>query len=86
MIITYLTFVNLKNCAQIVERLKYTFPGIDINKMTSEQLAAVFDVPRVLVGGAVYNTAGKGLDASMADVWSNEYAALVKISSGPVYC
>jgi len=83
LIIAWSTFLNLKNCDQIVERLKYTFPGIDINKMTSAQLAAVFDVPRVLIGGAVENTAGVGLDASISDIWSNEYAALVKISSGP---
>ena len=82
LIIAYSTFLDLKQCDQIVNRLKYTFPGIDINKMTSQQLAAVFDVPRVMVGGSVYNSAGKGLDASISDVWSNEYAALVKISAG----
>ncbi len=83
LIIAYSTFRRLKECDQIVDRLKYTFPGIDVNRMTSEQLAAVFDVPRVLIGGAIYNAAGKGLDASIADVWDDEYAALVKISSGP---
>lgn len=83
LLIAYSTFLNLKNVDQIVNRLKYTFPGIDINRMNSEQLAAVFNVPRVLVGGAVYDSAGKGLDASISDLWSNEYAALIKISSGP---
>lgn len=78
--IAYSTFLDLKNCDQIVDRLKYTFPGIDINTMTSAQLAAVFGVPRVLIGGAVKNSAGKGLDATMANVWNNEYAALAKIS------
>lgn len=78
--IAYSTFLNLKNCDQIVDRLKYTFPGIDINAMTSAQLAAALGVPRVLIGGAVKNSAGKGIDASMANVWDNEYAALVKIS------
>lgn len=81
--IAWTTFVDLKNCAQVVDRLKYTFPGIDINNMTSSQLAQVFNVPRVLVGGAVYDSAGAGLDASVADIWSSEYAALIKISSGP---
>jgi len=83
LVIAWATYQNLKNCDQIVSRLKYTFPGIDINRMTSDQLAAVFDVPRVLVGGSVYNSAGRGLDASISDIWSSEYAALVKISSGP---
>ena len=82
LIISYSTFLDLKNCDQIVNRLKYTFPGIDINTMTSTQLASAFGVPRVLVGGSVYNSAKKGQSATVADIWSNEYAMLVKISSG----
>ena len=80
LVIAYSTFVNLKNCAQVVDRLKYTFPGIDINKMTSQELAQIFDVPRVLVGGAVYDSAKQGASASIADVWSNEFAALIKMA------
>jgi hypothetical protein len=83
LVIAFSTFLDLKNCDQVVDRLKYTFPGIDINRMTSAQLAAVFNLPRVLIGGAVYDSSGKGVDTVVADLWSNEYAALVKISSGP---
>jgi hypothetical protein len=83
LVISWNTFQDLKECDQIVNRLKYTFPGIDINKMTSDQLAAVFDVPRVLIGGSIYNSNGKGLDASVSDIWDDEYAALVKISASP---
>jgi len=82
LVISWTTFEDLKNCDQIVDRLKYTFPGIDINKMTSAQLAAVFDVPRVLIGNAVYNSAKKNKAAVVTDFWSYEYAALVKISQG----
>lgn len=82
LIIAYTTFINLKSCTQVIDRLKYTFPGIDINRMTSDQLAAIFDVPRVMVGGSVYNSAKKNKAAVVSDVWDKEYAALVKISSG----
>lgn len=82
LVIAFSTFLNLKSCDQIVNRLVYNFPGADINRMNPEQLAAVLNVPRVLVGGGIYNAAGKGLDASLANIWSNEYAALVKISNG----
>lgn len=82
LVISYTTFVDLKQVSEIVDRLKYTFPGIDINRMNSEQLAAVFDVPRVLVGGSVYDSAKKGQATTVADLWSYEYAALVKIGNG----
>jgi len=83
LIIAYSTFLDLKNCDQIVDRLKYTYPGIDLNRMNSEQLAAVFNVPRVLVGGAIYDSTKKGTATTIADVWDEEYAALIKISGGP---
>jgi len=83
LIISYSTFLDLKNCDQIVDRLKYTFPGIDINTMDARQLAAVFGIPRVLVGGGVYDSAGKGITASVTNLWSNEYAMLVKIAQSP---
>ncbi len=81
LIIAWSTFQDLKNCDQIVNRLKYTFPGIDINKMTSEQLAAIFDVPRVFVGNAVYDSANKGRSKSITDIWNSEYAALARVAT-----
>lgn len=83
LIVAYSTFLNLKQCDQIVDLLKYTFPGIDINQMSLQQLAQVLDVPQVIVGGAVYDSAKKGQDASIADLWDNEYAMLTKISTTP---
>lgn len=82
LVISWTTFQDLKNCDQIVERLKYTFPGIDLNRMNSEQLAAVFNVPQVLIGGSVYNSAKKNKAAVVSEVWDKEYAMLVKISQG----
>jgi len=82
LVITWSTFQDLKNCDQIVDRLKYTFAGIDINTMNSSQLAQIFGVPQVIVAGAVYDSAAKGVVKSVTDIWSNEYAALVKISRG----
>jgi len=76
LVIAWQTFQDLKNCDQVVDRLKYTFPGIDINRMNVEQLAAVFNISRVLVGGAVYDSAGKGIASTVTDMWSSEYAFL----------
>ena len=79
LIISYTTFLNLKACDQIVDQIKYTFPGIDILAMGANQLAQLFGVPRVLVAGGVYDSKGKGIDTTIADIWSSEYAMLVKI-------
>jgi hypothetical protein len=82
LIIAYTTYENLKMCAQIVDRLKYTFPGLDLNQISSAQLAKIFDVERVMIGGAIYDSAKKGKDTSIADLWDNEYSMLTRISSG----
>ena len=82
LIIAYSTYGNLKNCDQIVDRLKYTFPALKINTMTSAELAQLFGLEYVLVGGAVYDSADKGQDATIADLWDNEYAMLTRISTG----
>jgi hypothetical protein len=82
LIISYTTFLDLKACDQIVDQIKYTFPGIDILSMGASQLAQLFGVPRVLIGGGVYDSKGKGIDSTIADLWSYEYAMLCKIGSG----
>lgn len=82
LIISYTTFRDLKVADQVVDQIKYTFPGIDIMNMGANQLAQLFGIPRVIVAGGVYNSAGKGIDATIADIWSYEYAMLVKIGNG----
>jgi len=82
LIISYTTFLALQVADQIVDQLKYTFPGIDVTNLNAQQLARVFGVPRVWVAGAVYDSAGKGQAASIADIWDDEYAALVRVSNG----
>jgi hypothetical protein len=82
LIISFTTFHDLPRVSAIQNLLKYTYPGIDLANMTSTILAQLFGVPRVLVAGSVYDSAGKGQDASITDIWSYEYAALCKIASG----
>ena len=81
LIIAYSTYENLKACESIIDRLQYTFPMLDMESMGSRELAKIFDIERVLVGGAVYDSAKKGQTASIADLWSNEYAMLTITSN-----
>lgn len=82
LVLSWKVFRNLRSCTQIVNQLKYTFPGIDINRLSAAQLAAVLDVPEVKVAGAMYDSADKGQSVSVSDIWSGEYAALMKIHRG----
>ncbi|MEE4112715.1 MAG: hypothetical protein V2I40_07865, partial [Desulfobacteraceae bacterium] len=34
-------------------------------------------------GGGVYDSTKKGQDTTIADIWSNEYASLLKVSRSP---
>jgi len=81
LVMSYTTLERLRRVAQIVDLLKFTFPGIDINSVGAAEVARIFNVPRVLVGGAIYDSAGKGLPVNVTDIWDNEYAALVRIAT-----
>ncbi len=80
LIISWATAQQLPNVAEIKDRIKYTYPGIDIANIGPVELARVLGVPRILVGGAVYDSTGKNIASTLADVWDNEYAALVRIA------
>ena len=59
----------------IVERVKYAFGG----SPTPELLARIFDVQRVIVAEAVYNTAKEGQTDSLGFIWG-KHAWLVYIA------
>jgi len=81
LIISYSTYLDLLRCDQIIDLIKYTFPMITMQNLSLAQLAQALGVEQVMVGGAIYNSAKKGQDASVSNLWSNEYAMLTKIST-----
>ena len=83
LIISFETYHDITRCVKVQDLLKFTMPGVDVVNMTSAQMARLFGVPRVLVAGAVYDSAGVGQDASIADLWDHEYAMLCITASGP---
>ena len=81
LIINRKVFRNLRLCAQIRDWIKYAGitdprPGA-INEAV---LAQVFDLPYIIVAGSAKNTAIEGQDASLASVWSDEYAMVARIA------
>jgi len=83
LIISYSTFLNLRRNAQLIAQFGQNFAGQDANRMTTSQLSALLDIEKLLVGGAIYDSAKKGQSASIADLWSNEYAMLTVTSDSP---
>ena len=60
--IDYGTFLALKKHVSIVDRIKYT----QVDSVTESLLARLFEVGKVLVSRAVYNTAEEGMADSMS--------------------
>ncbi len=65
LVLPYDVFVKLRTHPAILSNLQYTHSGVP----TTDILAQIFDVERVLVPRAVQNTARPGQSASMAYVW-----------------
>lgn len=55
----------LKHHPDILDRIKYVQKGV----VTAELLASVFEVEKVVIGGAGYNTAKEGKAASYSYLW-----------------
>ena len=83
MVISLKVLENLLLVTEIKDALKYTNPieigGLDAQKRL---LAQYFGVDRLLVGGAIENSAKKGKSYSLADLWDDEYCGLIKAASG----
>lgn len=76
-------FMKLRNCASIIDRLKYQgFHDVIPERVTTAMLAQVFDLRQVLVAGSAKNTANEGQDAVIASIWSDEYAFLCRAATG----
>jgi hypothetical protein len=74
----------LRNCDEVVERLKYS-SVVDVKKITIEALAEMLfpDVPgaRLIVAGAPRNTLNAGqASVSMTRIWSDSYAMVCRVS------
>jgi len=60
------------------------FPGAAIvtEEMIRQQLAAIFGLTKLIVGGVVYDGAKEGQTFSGSDVWGSTYAMVAKIQEG----
>lgn len=68
---SYLTFRLLRNCDEIIERIQSNGAGniTRATDITVQQLAAVFDVEKIVVAGASQNSANEGQTAAFSQLW-----------------
>lgn len=82
LIINKHVFRNLRQCAQIRDRIASSGAGnpTKAQDVTIAMLQAVFDLDHILVGGGATNTANEGQDAVIDKIWSDEYAMTARIA------
>jgi hypothetical protein len=75
LVINALQWEHLKNCAEVVDRVKYTA------KATQEEMAAataaVLGLDEILVAGGLRNSANQAQTRAISRIWSNLYSALI---------
>lgn len=83
LIIHYKTLCDLATNAQIIDRLKAISSIVENGMLSVQQLQQVFAIPNVIVVGMnAYNTADKGVTASLSGLWATGYAMLCYIADG----
>lgn len=92
LVMGYTAFRNVLKTAELKDALKYTNPiELGGDEVQRRILAQYFGVGEVLIGGSQYDSAKKGQAFSLADIWDDEYVALIRKSDGgarlkePVY-
>ncbi len=72
------TYDELVDHPDVIDRIKYSQFGVT----TTELLARLFDVERVIIGGAGYNSAAEGASDSMSYIWGKN-AWLLYVEPNP---
>lgn len=81
LVLAYPVYQALRKHPLVIDRIKYTNPAY-AGTITPQLLAEAFDIERVLVSKAVYNSAAENIAANMAFVAGND-ALLVHTPSAP---
>ena len=79
-VLGYPAYTALRNHASIIDRIKYSMVGV----LTTDLLAQVFGVKRVIIGEATYNTANQLQADSMSYIWGkNAWVMLITDNPAP---
>lgn len=80
--VSRLGFRNLRNCAEIIDRVKYSgFDDVKPEKITASMLAQCFDLRRVVVAGGTMLTNAEGQAATPGGIWDEDKALVCRVAS-----
>ena len=78
-ILNYTAFMNARLCDAVQDVVYQLFPdAAKTGQVTMEHLKTVFDLPKVLVAGGLYNSSKQGQAASLSDIWGAQYCMICK--------
>lgn len=85
LVINRKVFRNLRNSAQVIDRIESNGAGsaTKASDITTQMLAAAFDLDYIIVAGTSRNGAKEGQAASPTQIWSGEYAMVCRVSTSP---
>jgi hypothetical protein len=72
---------NLRDCVEILDRVKYQ-NKMDVRPSNIEvsAIAQALGIDQILVGGGIKNTANEGQTPVLGDIWSGEYAMVCRVA------
>lgn len=82
LILNYSSFLDVTNCDAVKENVYQLFPdAAKTGQVSIEHLKTYFDIPKIFIAGALYNTAARQQDASLSDMWGSQYCMLCKTAN-----
>ncbi len=85
LVLNYTAYMDARQCDDVQEKVYQLFPdAAKTGNVTIDHLRTYFDVPKLWVAGALYNTAKRNQDKSLSDIWGSQYAMLCKTSDGDI--
>ena len=81
LIVSYITYLHLQQCEQILNRISAQGAGdrIKPTDVNEQMIAQVFNIDEIVVGGGSTNNAKKGLAADVAQIWDPSKAMMAKL-------
>lgn len=81
LILTHAQYVALQFCDSILEKVASFGAGSSIlpGNINKEALAKAFDLPHIVIAGAIKNSADDGLAASLGSIWDDSMATVGRI-------